>query len=71
MAFIATFIYEAKGYDRKQDHLILAITPTGSYSYVDAKKQLGIELSVDHYSDYSELFQALLNGTANPLDELK
>jgi len=45
--------------------------PRGSYSYVDAKEQLGNELSVNHIGDYSELFQALLNGSANPLDELK
>ena len=43
----------------------------GSYSYVAAKEQLGIELSVNHNGDYAELFQALLNGNANPLDELK
>ena len=45
--------------------------PRGSYSYVDAKEQLGIELSVDNNGNYSELFQALLIGSANPLDELK
>ena len=45
--------------------------PHGSYSYVDAKEQLGIELSVNNIGDYSELFQALLNETANPLDELR
>ena len=45
--------------------------PQGSYSYVGAKEQLGIELSINNYGDYSELIQALLNGDANPLDELK
>lgn len=45
--------------------------PQGSYSYVDAKEQLGIELSVNNNGDYSELFQALLGGSATPLDELK
>lgn len=45
--------------------------PQGSYSYVDAKEQLGIELSVNNTGDYSELFQALLDGSAIPLDELK
>lgn len=45
--------------------------PRGSYSYVDAREQLGLELSVNHQGDYGELFQALLNGTAAPLDELK
>ena len=41
-----------------------------SYSNVDAKEQLGIELSVNHDGDYSGLFQALLNGSTIPLDEL-
>ena len=45
--------------------------PRGSYSYVAAKEQLGIELSVNNNSDISEFFQALLNGSVNPLDELK
>ena len=45
--------------------------PNGSYSYVDAKEQLGLELSVNDQADYLELFKSLLGGTANPLDELK
>ncbi|MCB9418498.1 MAG: VOC family protein [Ardenticatenaceae bacterium] len=45
--------------------------PQGSYSYVDAKAQLGLELSVNYLGDYQELFDGLLNGTAVPLDELK
>jgi len=45
--------------------------PQGSYSYVAAKEQLGIELSINNYGDYSELFQALLSGEVDPLDELK
>jgi methylmalonyl-CoA/ethylmalonyl-CoA epimerase len=45
--------------------------PEGSYSYIAAKEQLGIELSINNYGDYSELFQALLSGNATPLDELK
>jgi len=44
--------------------------PGGSYSYVDAKEQLGIELSVNNHGDYGALFEGLLNGTAVPLDEL-
>ena len=36
-----------------------------------AKEHLGIELSVNNNSDISGLFQALLGGTAKPLDELK
>jgi hypothetical protein len=44
--------------------------PQGSYSYVAAKEQPGIELSVNNNGNYSELFQALLSGTATPLDEL-
>ena len=45
--------------------------PGGSYSYVDAKEQLGLELSVNHQGDYGELFAALLSETAVPLAELK
>ena len=45
--------------------------PNGSYSYVDAKEQLGLELSVNDQADYSALLKGLLDGTAIPLDELK
>ncbi len=45
--------------------------PQGSYSYVDAKDQLGLELSINNFGDYSELIQALLSDQVNPLDELK
>jgi len=45
--------------------------PNGSHSYVNAKEQLGIELSVNNADDYTELFQALLNGSASSLAELK
>ena len=45
--------------------------PNGSYSYVDAKEQLGLELSVNNQGDYGELWAKLLNGTAVPLDELE
>ncbi len=45
--------------------------PNGSYSYVDALEQLGLELSVNDSGDYSELMQALMEGSAAPLDELK
>ena len=45
--------------------------PGGSYSYVAAKDQLGLELSVNNQADYQELFKSLLDGTANPLDEVK
>lgn len=43
----------------------------GSYSYVDSKEQLGLELSVNHGADYTELIQKLLGGISQPLDELK
>lgn len=33
--------------------------PKGSYSYVDSKEQLGLELSVNNESDYSELYKNL------------
>lgn len=44
--------------------------PGGSYSYVDSKEQLGLELSVNDQADYADLMQKLLNGMALPLDEL-
>ena len=45
--------------------------PGGSYSYVDSKEQLGLELSVNNQADHVELFKGLLDGTATPMDELK
>lgn len=45
--------------------------PGGSYSYVNAKDQLGLELSVNTLADYNQLFQGLLAGTVEPFDELK
>ena len=45
--------------------------PGGSYSYVDSKEQLGLELSVNNQADYTDLIQELLNGTTLPLDELR
>ncbi|MFN8384052.1 MAG: VOC family protein [Anaerolineales bacterium] len=45
--------------------------PGGSYSYVDAKEQLGLELSVNNQADHFDLFNGLLNGTTTPMDELK
>jgi len=44
--------------------------PNGSYSYVDSKEQLGLELSVNNQPDNTNLIQELLNGTTLPLDEL-
>jgi catechol 2,3-dioxygenase-like lactoylglutathione lyase family enzyme len=45
--------------------------PGGSYSYVASKEQLGLELSVNNQTNYQELFKGLLDGTVNPMDELK
>lgn len=45
--------------------------PQGSYSYVEAKDQLGLELSVNNQADYRQLFDQLLNGAVAPLAELK
>lgn len=45
--------------------------PGGSYSYVDSKEQLGLELSVNNQADYTDLIRRLLDGTATPMDELK
>ena len=45
--------------------------PQGSYSYVDSRAQLGLELSVNTQADMTAFMAALANGSANPLDELK
>lgn len=45
--------------------------PGGSYSYVDSKEQLGLELSVNTQADTTDLMQKLLSGTALPMDELR
>lgn len=45
--------------------------PNGSYSYVDAKEQLGLELSVNNQADYRELMERFLSSAAAPFDELK
>jgi catechol 2,3-dioxygenase-like lactoylglutathione lyase family enzyme len=45
--------------------------PSGSYSYVDSSKQLGLDLSVNHHSDYARVMQGLRDGTVLPLDEMK
>jgi catechol 2,3-dioxygenase-like lactoylglutathione lyase family enzyme len=45
--------------------------PGGSYSYVETKEALGLELSVNNKADYRTLFNDLLNGTVNPMDEIK
>lgn len=45
--------------------------PGGSYSYVDSREPLGLELSVNNQADYRELLQGLLDGTADPLAELQ
>jgi methylmalonyl-CoA/ethylmalonyl-CoA epimerase len=43
----------------------------GSYSYVNSKEQLGLELSVNHQGDYAGLMKGLLEGITRPLDELR
>jgi methylmalonyl-CoA/ethylmalonyl-CoA epimerase len=45
--------------------------PGGSYSYVQAADQLGLELSVNHHANHEQLMQALLSGAALPFDELR
>ncbi len=45
--------------------------PGGSYSYVDSREQLGVELSVNHQADNTDVIQKLLNGMSLPLDELR
>ncbi|KQO12709.1 VOC family protein [Paenibacillus sp. Leaf72] len=43
----------------------------GSYSYVDTKAQLGLELSINNLADTSQLMELLVKGLAKPLDEVK
>jgi diacylglycerol kinase family enzyme len=45
--------------------------PGGSYNYLDASKELGLELSVNHKADYSALIELLRSGSASPLGEIK
>ncbi len=45
--------------------------PDGSYSYVESRQQLGLELSVNTSGDYQELIKDLLDGTAVPMDEMR
>lgn len=45
--------------------------PSGSYSYVDSKEQLGLELSVNDRADYTDVIRKLRSGMALPLDELR
>ena len=42
----------------------------GSYSYVDSREQLGLELSINNQTDMTPILAALAKGSANPLDEL-
>ncbi len=43
----------------------------GSYSYVDTKDQLGLELSINQLADNREWLDLLAQGKAQPLDEVK
>lgn len=43
----------------------------GSYSYVDTKSQLGLELSINNLADNHQLMRLLTQGSAEPLDEIK
>lgn len=45
--------------------------PGGSYSYVDAKQQLGLDLSVNINANYEAIFQGLIDGRITPLDEMR
>jgi methylmalonyl-CoA/ethylmalonyl-CoA epimerase len=49
----------------------IGYTPQGSYSYVNSKEQLGLELSVNNWTGNNELFDQLIAGTINPMDELR
>lgn len=43
----------------------------GSYSYVNTRAQLGLELSINNQADNRHLIQLLTQGSAKPLDEVK
>ncbi|MNG39994.1 hypothetical protein D3C84_1283800 [compost metagenome] len=43
----------------------------GSYSYVNTRDQLGLELSINNLADSSRLMQQLVSGNAKPLDEVR
>jgi methylmalonyl-CoA/ethylmalonyl-CoA epimerase len=43
----------------------------GSYSYVDASAQLGLELSVNHQADGLAMLQGLRDGSRTPFDDLR
>lgn len=45
--------------------------PRGSYSYVDSKEQLGLELSINSMEDNGDLIEKLLANLVEPFDELK
>lgn len=45
--------------------------PGGSYSYVDSRAQLGLELSLNHDADMAALMQAVSRGEHTPGDEWK
>ena len=45
--------------------------PNGSYSTVDSKEQLGLEISVNNQVDYTDLIQELLNGMTHPRVDLR
>ncbi|MEY4753172.1 MAG: hypothetical protein RJA44_847 [Pseudomonadota bacterium] len=43
----------------------------GSYSYVDSRAQLGLELSVNHSADHEQLMLDLLSGAVRPFDDMR
>jgi hypothetical protein len=45
--------------------------PQGSYSYVDARKQIGLELSVNTATKDQKIFDDLTTSSAKPMDELR
>ena len=45
--------------------------PGGSYSYVDCRNQLGLELSVNHHDGNVQWFEDVTAGRVQPLDDLK
>ena len=70
-------VEDRKGFQRRLTDLGVGLPyhvgyyPGGSYSYVASREQLGLELSINHEGNYTDLIGNLLGGLAGPLDELR
>ena len=74
---VCLFVGDRKVFQQKLEDIGVGLPyhvgyyPGGLYSYVDSKEHLGLELSVNHQGDYSDLIGNLLGGLSQPLDELQ